>query len=544
MDSLLVICSSLNDFNKEQTLKELNAQTVITTEFGREAPKAAAEFSKDQIKRIASDPNLTPEEKITEQQKWAEGGVYRVALHTAVGAIGTGTIEGAVTTGGIAASAPIIDKLSEQVTEQLVKAGISEDTAQNATSLITSLAIATATQSAGVDTSSTVMAVNTDVNNRQLHKQEIDILKAEAKKLAQKQGITDNEAYSILYAWVYSQLDTKANNELSSYLAYMKELQSPLTPYSTESYHKLIGNLQEADRIYQSLVSKHGGQKIETAKKDSQGNDIYLFKANAHQQNQANLFGKSTNYQGGIVGGIDLDGSGALNNQAQANYKAYFDGKIKSYQASKTSVSGEVYPVYPEDWIGGATLVGKGAVKLTGASLKNLGGKGVSGANTKKVDQPTITQAKATCTNGISCFTAGTLIETSRGLKAIETFTGGELIWTRNDITLEYGYRPVIATKATPDQPIFQVTVKNHQGDIETLETTAEHPFWIKDTGWLKASLLEQGMILLDRNNQEVEVISQYLLPNHTDTVYNIEVDDFHTYHVGRLGVWVHNADC
>ncbi|WP_281177255.1 polymorphic toxin-type HINT domain-containing protein [Moraxella oblonga] len=79
---------------------------------------------------------------------------------------------------------------------------------------------------------------------------------------------------------------------------------------------------------------------------------------------------------------------------------------------------------------------------------------------------------------------------------------------------------------------------------METLETTAEHPFWIKDTGWLKASLLEQSMILLDRNNQEVEVLSQFLIPNHTDTVYNIEVDDFHTYHVGRLGVWVHNADC
>ncbi|WP_435933234.1 polymorphic toxin-type HINT domain-containing protein [Moraxella bovoculi] len=86
--------------------------------------------------------------------------------------------------------------------------------------------------------------------------------------------------------------------------------------------------------------------------------------------------------------------------------------------------------------------------------------------------------------------------------------------------------------------------MKNKKGQTETLQTTAEHPFWIKDTGWLKASLLEQGMILLDRNNQEVEVISQYLLPNHTDTVYNIEVDDFHTYHVGRLGVWVHNADC
>ena len=162
--------------------------------------------------------------------------------------------------------------------------------------------------------------------------------------------------------------------------------------------------------------------------------------------------------------------------------------------------------------------------------------------NTDKASESTT--AKATCTTGISCFTAGTLIETKDGLKAVETFTGGELIWTRNDITLEYGYRPVIATKATPDQPIFQVTVKNHQGDIETLQTTAEHPFWIKDSGWLKASLLEQGMILLDRNNQEVEVLSQFLIPNRTDTVYNIEVDDFHTYHVGRLGVWVHNADC
>ncbi|OAV26987.1 hypothetical protein AO369_1054 [Moraxella catarrhalis] len=45
-------------------------------------------------------------------------------------------------------------------------------------------------------------------------------------------------------------------------------------------------------------------------------------------------------------------------------------------------------------------------------------------------------------------------------------------------------------------------------------------------------------MILLDRNNQEVEVLSQFALPNHTETVYNFEVDDFHTYHIGEYGVW------
>ena len=26
--------------------------------------------------------------------------------------------------------------------------------------------------------------------------------------------------------------------------------------------------------------------------------------------------------------------------------------------------------------------------------------------------------------------------------------------------------------------------------------------------------------------------------------VYNLEVEDFHTYYVGELGVWVHNRDC
>lgn len=61
---------------------------------------------------------------------------------------------------------------------------------------------------------------------------------------------------------------------------------------------------------------------------------------------------------------------------------------------------------------------------------------------------------------------------------------------------------------------------------------------------WLKASLLEAGMILLDRNNGELEVVSQHLIPNRLETVYNIEVEGFHTYHVGRLGTWVHNANC
>nr|WP_241496937.1 polymorphic toxin-type HINT domain-containing protein [Moraxella catarrhalis] len=55
--------------------------------------------------------------------------------------------------------------------------------------------------------------------------------------------------------------------------------------------------------------------------------------------------------------------------------------------------------------------------------------------------------------------------------------------------------------------------------------------------GWLKASLLEQGMTLLDKHgNPNITIISQTKL-THTETVYNFEVQDFHTYHIGKYEV-------
>ncbi|WP_227547729.1 HINT domain-containing protein [Moraxella catarrhalis] len=51
-------------------------------------------------------------------------------------------------------------------------------------------------------------------------------------------------------------------------------------------------------------------------------------------------------------------------------------------------------------------------------------------------------------------------------------------------------------------------------------------------------------MTLLDKHGlPNVTILSQTKL-THTDTVYNFEVQDFHTYHIGEFGVWVHNAEC
>ena len=56
------------------------------------------------------------------------------------------------------------------------------------------------------------------------------------------------------------------------------------------------------------------------------------------------------------------------------------------------------------------------------------------------------------------------MIETDQGFKAVEAFVGRELVWARNDLTSEYGYRPVIATKVTAEQAIFEVVIQNEVG--------------------------------------------------------------------------------
>jgi len=171
---------------------------------------------------------------------------------------------------------------------------------------------------------------------------------------------------------------------------------------------------------------------------------------------------------------------------------------------------------------------------------------------TNKAEQAVAQDAKAAkggdnplavCTDG-SCFVAGTLVQTATGLQAIETFRGGELVLSRHEETGEIGYRPVVATKQTHDQELYEVVVRNAQGATEILHTTAEHPFWVAGKGWLKASLLEGGHELVSRDDDAaLSVVGQRAL-GESATVYNIQVHEHSTYHVGTLGVWVHNADC
>lgn len=73
--------------------------------------------------------------------------------------------------------------------------------------------------------------------------------------------------------------------------------------------------------------------------------------------------------------------------------------------------------------------------------------------------------------------------------------------------------------------------------------TTETHPFFVKNKGFIKAGELAIGYELLNSNCNVLLVENHSVeLTDKPTTVYNFQVEDYHTYHVSGLGVLVHNA--
>ncbi len=77
----------------------------------------------------------------------------------------------------------------------------------------------------------------------------------------------------------------------------------------------------------------------------------------------------------------------------------------------------------------------------------------------------------------------------------------------------------------------------------EEIVTTVDHPFYVKNQGFIKAGELIVGDELLDVNGNVLLVEKFNVeLTEKPVKVYNFQVEDFHTYYAGGLGVLVHNA--
>lgn len=148
------------------------------------------------------------------------------------------------------------------------------------------------------------------------------------------------------------------------------------------------------------------------------------------------------------------------------------------------------------------------------------------------------------------CFAAGTLVHTKEGLKPIEEIRSGDWVLSYPDDQKtpdefreehEYTYRQVTQTFVTENQPISKLIVANIATNMrETIYVTANHPVYCQYRGWVPVSAMEATDCVENYRFRHLMVARVFHAVD-TATVYNLEVDEFHTYYVGEQGVWVHN---
>jgi filamentous hemagglutinin len=176
-------------FDQAKVQKDIDAQTQITLALSQQAPKAVATFAggraEDLRKQADQEPDLDKRaELMADARKWDEGGVYRIALHTATGAL-SGSVAGALGAGATASAAPLLTDLQNNVRDGLINAGVDPTTAA-----LTSQAIALGTAAgmgalvSGGSTAGAGMGLAIDANNRMAHQSEYDFAEKNAKAVA------------------------------------------------------------------------------------------------------------------------------------------------------------------------------------------------------------------------------------------------------------------------------------------------------------------------------------------------------------------------
>jgi hypothetical protein len=144
---------------------------------------------------------------------------------------------------------------------------------------------------------------------------------------------------------------------------------------------------------------------------------------------------------------------------------------------------------------------------------------------------------------------ADTLVHTQdeqgqAALKPIASLKLGDMVLAKSEWKAEgenLSYEPITDILVTPAQPRKLVDLVLADG--QTITTTDGHPFNTPD-GWRDAILLKKGGKLLLKGDGESDRVVEIASVTHrteTQTTYNLEVANAHTFFVGEDGVLVHN---
>ena len=153
-----------------------------------------------------------------------------------------------------------------------------------------------------------------------------------------------------------------------------------------------------------------------------------------------------------------------------------------------------------------------------------------------------------------TCFADGTSVHVEKPnvvgnkRKLIEHIEVGDKVLSRCERTGEMAYKRVTKVFAHGFRPVYTIACK-YGPEIDPefghthglIHVTGEHPFWVEEKGWVKVSDLQLGDVLLTYDGVYAELEHIEKISHYDCEVFNLEVEDFHTYFVHWSGLWVHN---
>jgi Hemagglutinin repeat len=201
-----------NTFDRDAVRAEMQANTAITQEFGRQAPKAVGDYATGKLRQAVelkaaaleqTDP-VKRAEMVAEanalEANWKEGGPARTSMHVFTAALSQG-MDGAL---GAAFASTALPAISEQMD----KAGLSP-VAKNALIQLTFVGLATQNAGAGV------AGLDVNANNRALHEKETALLKAKSQEFSEQlkakgYDLSPEQAQAILKEQAENRIDSSS----------------------------------------------------------------------------------------------------------------------------------------------------------------------------------------------------------------------------------------------------------------------------------------------------------------------------------------------
>ena len=178
-------------------------------------------------------------------------------------------------------------------------------------------------------------------------------------------------------------------------------------------------------------------------------------------------------------------------------------------------------------------------------ALKEMLGKAKTGAlsakkgikNTDEAIDAIKDEIKELCTNG-KCFTGDTLVYTSQGYKPIKEIRKGDEVYSRDEKTGETSLKEVVEVFCTTAHTIYHIWVAGK----EEFKTTAYHPIYIREQGWVTAINLREGDTIETMDGFVHITKIEKIRHEEAVPVYNFHVKDWVSYFVGKIRIYVHNT--